>query len=54
MFVRKDKNMETNSEKLIRLMKSYLDEENYDYALYIEILNKLNRLDDIERNVNNE
>ena len=41
--------MTDNREKLNRLMKSYIDEENYDYALYIEILNKLNRLDIIEK-----
>ena len=34
-----------NIEKLHKLMKSYIDEQNYDYALCDEILNKLELAD---------
>ena len=42
----------SNSDKLIKLMKSYQDEENYNYVLFIEILTKLKALEIIKELLN--
>lgn len=32
----------TPEEKLLKLMQSYIDEENYNYTLFSELTNRLN------------